>query len=101
LSTDYSLREGAMERFIKVHKPQNFLGKAASLPKNQRSSKKRFATLVIDEDCAADAPYMSTVLYDRKVGGETTSGAYGYRVTSLLRLRYGSLIWRLQGQRSS
>ncbi|MFQ3201177.1 MAG: dimethylglycine dehydrogenase [Zhongshania sp.] len=97
MSTDYSLREGAMERFIKVHKPQNFLGKAVSLAKKQRSSKKRFATLLVDEDCAADAPHMSTVFYDGKVGGETTSGAYGYRVTCLLRLRYGRLIRRLQG----
>ena len=86
LSTDYSLLEGGMERFIKFDKPQDFLGKAALLVEKQQGSKKRFVTLVMDEDCAADAPYMSTVLYDGKVVGETTSGAYGYRVNKSIAL---------------
>jgi dimethylglycine dehydrogenase len=29
---------------------------------------------------AADAPYMSTIWHDGQVVGETTSGAWGYRV---------------------
>ena len=86
LTTDYSLLEGGVERFIKFDKRQDFPGKAALLAEKQQGSKKRFATLVMDEDCAADAPYMSTVLYDGKVVGETTSGAYGYRVNKSIAL---------------
>jgi dimethylglycine dehydrogenase len=41
--------------------------------------KKRFVTLRVDAG-AADAPYMSTLWHDGAVVGETTSGAWGYRV---------------------
>lgn len=80
LSTDYSLLEGGLDRFIKFDKPEEFRGKAALQAELLQGRKKRFATLVMDTDCTADAPYMSTVLYDGQVVGETTSGAFGYRV---------------------
>ena len=45
----------------------------------QRGVKKRFVTLLVEAgDC--DAPYMSTLWHDDTVVGETTSGAWGYRV---------------------
>ena len=79
LSTDYSLLEGGLERFVKFDKPQDFPGKAALLAEKQQGVKKRFVTLIVDAgDC--DAPYMSTLWHDGKVVGETTSGAWGYRV---------------------
>ena len=79
LSTDYSLLEGGLDRFIKFDKPQEFPGKAALLAERQRGPKKRFVTLVVDAG-AADAPYMSTLWHDGEVVGETTSGGWGYRV---------------------
>ncbi|MCB2141668.1 MAG: FAD-dependent oxidoreductase, partial [Rhodobacteraceae bacterium] len=79
LSTDYSLLEGGLDRFIKFDKPQDFPGKAALLAERQRGPKKRFVTLVVDAG-AADAPYMSTLWHDGEVVGETTSGGWGYRV---------------------
>ena len=79
LSTDYSLLEGGLDRFVKFDKPQDFPGKAALLAEKQQGVKKRFVTLIVDAgDC--DAPYMSTLWHDGKVVGETTSGAWGYRV---------------------
>ena len=79
LSTDYSLLEGGLDRFVKFDKPQDFPGKAALLAEKQQVVKKRFITLIVDAgDC--DAPYMSTLWHDGKVVGETTSGAWGYRV---------------------
>ncbi len=81
LSTDYSLLEGGLERFIKFDKPQDFPGKAALLAEKQRGSKKRFVTLVVDAG-EADAPYMSTLWHDGKIVGETTSGGWGYRVNA-------------------
>ncbi len=86
LSTDYSLLEGGMERFIKFDKPQDFRGKAALLAEKQKGSVKRFVTLTIDEDCAQDPSYMSPIMYDGEVVGETTSGAYGYRVNKAIAL---------------
>ena len=79
LSTDYSLLEGGLDRFVKFDKPQDFPGKAALLSEKQRGVKKRFVTLTIDAG-AADAPYMATLWQGDTVVGETTSGGYGYRV---------------------
>ncbi|MCY1126752.1 FAD-dependent oxidoreductase [Frigidibacter sp. RF13] len=85
LSTDYSLLEGGLDRFVKFDKPQDFIGKAALLSERQRGAKKRFVTLVVEAgDC--DAPYMSTLWHDGKVVGETTSGAWGYRVNKSIAL---------------
>jgi dimethylglycine dehydrogenase len=85
LSTDYSLLEGGLERFVKFDKPQDFIGKAALLAEKQQGVKKRFVTLVVDaRDC--DAPYMSTIWHDGKIVGETTSGAWGYRVNASVAL---------------
>jgi dimethylglycine dehydrogenase len=77
LSTDYSLLEGGLERFIRWDK--DFVGKAALLAEKQRGVTKRFVTLTVAAG-ACDAPYMSTLWHDGAVVGETTSGAWGYRV---------------------
>jgi dimethylglycine dehydrogenase len=77
LSTDYSLLEGGLDRFIRWDK--EFPGKAALLAEKQRGVKKRFVTLLVDAG-EADAPYMSTLWHDGRIVGETTSGAWGYRV---------------------
>ncbi len=84
LSTDYTILQGGMERFIKWDKP-DFIGKAALLSEKQRGVTKRFATLVVEAgDC--DAPYMSTIWHDGKIVGETTSGGWGYRVNKSIAL---------------
>ena len=85
LSTDYSLLEGGLERFTKLNKAQNFPGKAALLREKQQGSIKKFVTLVVEADFA-DAPYMSTLWQGDQVVGETTSGAYGYRVNKSIAL---------------
>ncbi|WP_209835460.1 FAD-dependent oxidoreductase [Ruegeria sp. HKCCE3926] len=79
LSTDYSLLEAGLERFVKLDKPQDFPGKAAILNEKQQGVKKSFVTLTVDAgDC--DAPYMSCIWQGDQIVGETTSGAWGYRV---------------------
>jgi dimethylglycine dehydrogenase len=85
LSTDYSLLEGGMDRFIRFDKDQDFPGKAALLAEKQRGVTKRFVTLIVEAgDC--DAPYMSTLWHDGAVVGETTSGGWGYRVNASIAL---------------
>ncbi|MDK3071558.1 FAD-dependent oxidoreductase [Sedimentitalea sp. JM2-8] len=85
LSTDYSLLQGGLGRFIRFGKPQGFPGKAALLHERQQGVAKRFVTLLVDAG-EADAPYMSTLWRDGKVVGETTSGAWGYRVNASIAL---------------
>jgi dimethylglycine dehydrogenase len=85
LSSDYSLLEGGLERFVKLDKPQDFAGKAAILNEKQQGRKKAFASLIIDAgDC--DAPYMSTLWQGDELVGQTTSGAWGYRVEASVAL---------------
>ncbi len=79
LSSDYSLLEGGLERFVKLDKPQDFPGKAAIQNEKQQGVKKSFVTLTVEAgDC--DAPYMSCISLNGEIVGETTSGAWGYRV---------------------
>ncbi len=85
LSTDYSLFEGGLDRFVKLDKPQNFPGKTALLAEKQQGVKKRFVTLVVDAG-DADAPYMSTLWNRDDVVGETTSGGWGHRVNASIAL---------------
>ncbi len=85
LSTDYSLLEGGLDRFIRLDKPQGFPGKAALLGEKQRGVAKRFVTLVVEAG-EQDAPYMSTLWHDGQIVGETTSGDWGYRVGASIAL---------------
>ncbi len=85
LSTDYSLLEGGLDRFTRLDKPQDFPGKAALLNEKQQGVKKRFVTLKVEAN-GADAPYMSTLWHGGEVVGETTSGAWGYRVNASIAL---------------
>jgi dimethylglycine dehydrogenase len=79
LSTDYSLLEGGLERFVKLDKPQDFPGKAAILNEKQQGAKKSFVTLTVEAG-DADAPYMSCIWAGDEIVGETTSGGWGYRI---------------------
>ncbi|WP_341368245.1 FAD-dependent oxidoreductase [Yoonia sp. BS5-3] len=86
LSTDYTVLQGGLDRFVKLDKPQDFPGKAAILSEKQSGVTKRFATLTLDNPGAADAPYMSTIWIGDDVVGETTSGGWGYRVDKSIAL---------------
>lgn len=85
LSTDYTMLEGGLDRFVKLDKPQDFPGKAALLAEKEQGPQKRFVTMVVDAG-SADAPYMSTVRHGGEIVGETTSGAWGYRVNASIAL---------------
>lgn len=85
LSTDYSLLEGGLARFVKLDKPQDFPGKAALLREHQEGVKKAFVTLIVEAG-DADAPYMSCIWKDGEIIGETTSGDWGYRVNASIAL---------------
>jgi len=84
LSTDYSLLEGGLDRFINFNKEQDFPGKAALLSEKQAGRKKGFVTMTIDDDCIFDAPYMSTIWNGDEVVGEVTSSAMGYRTNKCI-----------------
>ncbi|AGI69982.1 dimethylglycine dehydrogenase [Octadecabacter antarcticus 307] len=85
LSTDYSLLEGGLDRFIRFDKPQDFPGKAALLAEKQQGRKKGFVTLVMDAG-DTDAPYMAPIWHGDEIVGEVTSCAMGYRTNKCIAL---------------
>ena len=85
LSTDYSLLESSLDRFIKFDKSQDFPGKQALQIEKQAGSKKCFAVLTIEQE-EYDTPYMSTLWHEGEIVGETTSGSWGYRVNKNIAL---------------
>ena len=85
LSSDYTLLESGLERFLRLDKPADFPGKAALQAEAARGVTKRFAPLIVAAG-AADAPYMSTIWHGGDVVGEVTSGGWGYRVDGSIAL---------------
>ena len=85
LSTDYSLLEAGLDRFIKFDKDCDFRGKKALQIEKQLGSQKSFTILKVKAN-GCDAPYMSTIWHKDEVVGEVTSGAWGYRVNDSIAL---------------
>lgn len=85
LSTDYTLLEAGLDRFVKLDKPQDFPGKAALRAQRDAGVEKRFVTMIVEAG-GQDAPYMSTLFHEGDVVGETTSGDWGYRVGASIAL---------------
>lgn len=84
LSTDYTLIEAGLGRFIDWSKP-DFIGKAALEAERSKGPDKRFVTLRVEAG-DYDPPYMSTLWRDGQVIGETTSGYWGHRAGACLAL---------------
>jgi dimethylglycine dehydrogenase len=84
LSTDYSVLQGGLERFVDWTKPE-FRGKAALAAEKQAGVAKSFCTLVIAAG-DFDPPYMSTIWAGDQVVGEVTSGYFGHRVGACIGL---------------
>ncbi len=84
LSTDYTVLQGGLERFVDWSKP-DFRGKAALAAEKQAGVTKRFCTLVIQAG-DQDPPYMSTIWHQGVVVGEVTSGYTGHRVGACIGL---------------
>lgn len=84
LSTDYTILQGGLDRFVDWTKPA-FRGKAALEAERQRGVTRRFATLVIDA-ADHDPPYMATIWHQGQVAGELTSGYWGHRVDACIGL---------------
>lgn len=85
LSTDYSLLESGLARFVRLDKPQDFPGKEALIAEAERGPTKRFVTLMLEAG-PCDAPYMSSIWKDGDIVGEVTSAGYGYRTNTAIGL---------------
>ena len=84
LSTDYTVLQGGLARFIDWSKP-DFRGKSALAAQLQAGVTKRFCTLIIEAG-DQDPPYMANIWSGGQVVGELTSGYYGHRVGACIGL---------------
>ena len=83
LSTDYSLLQGGLGRFIDWGK--EFPGKPALETERQQGPAKRFTVLTVDSP-DFDPPYMANIWAGDTIVGEVTSAAWGYRVNACVAL---------------
>jgi len=86
LSTDFTLLSGALDRFVKLDKP-DFIGKAALLKEKQEGVAERFVPLLVEET-ETEAPYLASIYKDGEAVGLVTSGGYGFRIGSSIALSY-------------
>ncbi|MCY4542786.1 MAG: FAD-dependent oxidoreductase [Rhodobacteraceae bacterium] len=97
LSTDYTLLQSGLRRFIKFDKSTNFPGKAALQSELQAGSERSFVALEVDLT-EFDTPYMSTIWKGNQVVGETTTGAWGYRLNKSMALGIVRTEWASAGE---
>ncbi len=86
LTTEIDMFEASMERFIRLDKA-DFIGRAASLTRQQRGQRMKLVYLEVDNtdsDCMGNEP----VYAGGKVVGVTTSGGYGHAVKKSLAFAY-------------
>ena len=79
LSTDYTLLESGLDRFIAFDKPADFPGKSALLAERAAGVRQRCVTLTVEAG-DYDAPSMAPLWLGDTLVGAVTSGAWGYRV---------------------
>ncbi|NNG04826.1 MAG: FAD-dependent oxidoreductase [Inquilinus sp.] len=87
LSTDYSPLTGALDRFVRLQKPADFIGKAALLAEREAGSPERFVPLIVEAG-RVDAIHLSTVWKGDQAVGLVTSGGYGHRIGKSIALAY-------------
>ncbi len=71
--------EHGLEKFVKLDKPADFIGKQALQDEIKRGAKQQFIMLEVDCDIAA-AHAGTAILHQGKIIGSVTSGGYGFRV---------------------
>ncbi|MEL6978092.1 MAG: FAD-dependent oxidoreductase [Pseudomonadota bacterium] len=85
LSSDFTVLECGLDRFVQLGKEQDFPGKAAMAAEAERGPAQRFVALLL-EDTPRDAPYMAPIFAGAERVGFVTSCAYGWRVGGVVAL---------------
>ncbi|MGO4852783.1 GcvT family protein [Phaeovulum sp. W22_SRMD_FR3] len=84
LSTDYSVLQAGLGRFIDWTKP-DFRGRDALMAEREAPQPRRFAVLQFDSP-DHDAPYMASLWTGDRIVGEVTSSGWGHRLNACLGL---------------
>ncbi|MDE0840618.1 MAG: FAD-dependent oxidoreductase [Porticoccaceae bacterium] len=96
MSIEYSAIESGLDRFVKLDKDCDFVGKEALLAWRERGFTNCFATLEVHDVVDADARGSEGVYKDGALVGRATSGGFGFRINkslalSLVQVQYGAI----------
>jgi len=87
LTTEYTVLEAGMERFVKLDKGE-FVGRQALVEQKKKGLPRNFVTLEVAAKADCD-PWGNEPLYaGGRMIGRTTSGAYAYTLGKSLALAY-------------
>ena len=86
MSIEYAALESGLDRFVRLDKPIDFVGKAALLAWQDRGFINRFVTLEVHDITDADARGSEGLYKDGELVGRATSGGFGFRVNKSLAL---------------
>ncbi|MEM7223338.1 MAG: FAD-dependent oxidoreductase [Pseudomonadota bacterium] len=88
LSPDYTPFDPGLDRFMRLDKEADFVGRGAALIQQQQGRREQLATFVIDVTDGADAFGGEAIFRDDSLVGYVTSGGYGHCVGESLALGY-------------
>jgi len=86
MSIEYSAFESGLDRFVRLDKEDDFIGKAALAEWQQRGADNGFVTIEVLDVVDADARGSEAIYKDGEVVGRGTSGGYGWRCGKSLAL---------------
>ena len=86
MSIEYSALESGLDRFVRLDKECDFIGKQALADWQERGFDNAFVTLEVHGVTDADARGSEAIYKDGEMVGRATSGGYGWRVEKSLAL---------------
>ena len=86
MSIEYAALESGLDRFVRLDKEVDFVGRQALLDWRARGFNNAFVTLAVDAVTDADARGSEAIYQGDELVGRVTSGGYGFRVEKSLAL---------------
>jgi dimethylglycine dehydrogenase len=86
MSIEYSALESGLDRFVKLDKEADFIGKQALKDWQSRGFENQFVTMEVHGVTDTDARGSEAIYKDGKVVGRATSGGFGFRTGKSLAL---------------
>jgi dimethylglycine dehydrogenase len=86
MSIEYAALESGLDRFVRLDKEVDFIGKQALAAWQQRGFANRFVTLEVHGVVDADARGSEAIYSNGEMVGRATSGGYGFRLGKSLAL---------------
>ncbi len=84
ISIEYLASESGLDRFVRLDKEVDFIGKQALIEWRDKGFKNAFATLEIHAVVDTDARGSEAIYKDGKLVGRAISGGYGWRTQKSL-----------------